>query len=126
MEIKTAITLQTGHQMKEQTIDKCESIITGIRTIQEKLTKIDAEIKTLEETGTIYAGSWMKDGWYMYLVYPAKRGEKRIRKYIGADKKKQKEAIEKIKRGHKANYLKRLRDEIEHRLEVIENAVIHT
>jgi hypothetical protein len=69
------------------------------RKLQEQFNKLNNEKVELEAMGVIYAGTTMRDGKYLYLVYPSKNGEARERKYIGAEPDKIAEAMAAIKRG---------------------------
>lgn len=109
--------------MNTQPYQRFEPIAQGLDTLQEKLSSIEAEIQALEERGIIRANPHMRDGCYMYLLYPTKRGEKRKREYVGANKTNQKAALEKIKNGHKADRLIRQQEEIKHRIRRTDEAL---
>lgn len=70
----------------------------------------------LKKQGLIYAGTWWKDGKYLYLVYPSDGFGSRKRQYIGAEQEKIDEANAGIGRGQKFNEAKarmlRLRDQL--------------
>jgi hypothetical protein len=59
----------------------------------------------LEAQGVDYAGTWMKDNKFLYLVYPDK-GNGRKRVYIGADQEKQREALDRLERGRELESVK--------------------
>lgn len=61
--------------------------------------------RQLEAAGVDWAGTWYKDGKFLYLVYPDK-GEGRNRVYVGADKDKQQEALAKLERGEQLDRTK--------------------
>lgn len=73
-------------------------------------------MEDLKKKGLIYAGTWWKDGKYLYLVYPSDGFGSRKRQYIGAEQEKINEANEGISRGQKYNEAKarmlRLRDQL--------------
>lgn len=52
----------------------------------------------LQAQGLTYAGTWMKDGKYLYLVFPADDSGQRRREYIGADPEAQAAALAGIER----------------------------
>lgn len=64
---------------------------------QQTINKLETRKAELRNTKLTRAGTWWKNGVYLYLIYPDVDG-KRKREYIGADSKKQNEALEAIER----------------------------
>lgn len=75
-------------------IEECYKQLEKWQKTINKLHKRKAE---LQRTKLIRAGTWWKEGVYLYLVYPEIDG-RRKREYIGADARKQSEALESIER----------------------------
>lgn len=62
-----------------------DAVGNQIRDIKQKIDADDQQLSTLKEQGLIYAGTWMKAGKYMYLIYPSDGFGYRKREYIGSD-----------------------------------------
>lgn len=103
--------------------EKLEAVANGFNRLQSQIQSINDEIEALLAMGIIKANVHMRDGWYMYLLHPTKQGEKRIRKYVGANKANQKAALEKIKRAHRVQQLIRQREAIENRIRETDEAL---
>lgn len=99
------------------------SIEQLLQHIENQVQSLKRQIQTeedcmadLKKQGLIYAGTWWKDGKYLYLVYPSDGFGSRKRQYIGAEQEKIDEANAGIGRGQKFNEAKarmlRLRDQL--------------
>lgn len=103
------------------------SIEQVLSQIREKINRLKAEIEkdemtmeTLREQGLIYAGTWMKAGKYMYLIFPSDGFGYRERRYIGADPAKIKEAMDGIERGKEYNSAKYRRNRNRQTLDAVQ------
>jgi len=87
-----------------------------VHALKRQIQTEEEHMADLKKQGLIYAGTWWKDGKYLYLVYPSDGFGSRKRQYIGAEEQKIKEANEGISRGQKYNEAKhrmlRMRDQL--------------
>lgn len=79
----------------------------------------------LEALGVDWAGTWMKDDRFLYLVYPVDENGKRARVYVGADKDKQEAALGKLQRGQEVDEIKKALARIERMVDNIQYELNH-
>lgn len=92
-----------------------------IRDIKDKIAADDQQLMELKEQGLIYAGTWMKAGKYMYLIYPSDGFGYRKREYIGADPQAMLRATQGIERAREYDNIKTKRRHLQERLNTIEH-----
>jgi len=92
-----------------------------IRDIKDKIAADDQQLTKLKEQGLIYAGTWMKAGKYMYLIYPSDGFGYRKRKYVGADPEAIRRATQGIERAREYDNIKTKRRHLQERLNTIEH-----
>ena len=81
-----------------------------VRQLQEAIEIEQHNMNQLDRAGIKYAGTWWKDGKYLYLVGASDGFGSRKREYIGADPEKVQTAMDSLKRGQMFLECKKRRD----------------
>lgn len=102
------------------------AISDQVRQLQDAIQIEQHNMNQLDKAGIKYAGTWWKDGKYLYLIGSSDGFGYRKREYIGADPEKIKAAMESLKRGELFLKAKQNRDWNTARLAEIQQRLIST
>lgn len=76
----------------------CRKTEERIQQLQDAIQAEQEKMRALTEAGLIRAGTWYKNGTYLYLIHPSDGFGYRKREYVGADPAKVKAALDSIER----------------------------